>query len=183
MNRQESILLFQSIYPNFFEEEMIRGLPEEEVYDEMLLPLKEFDINRYNKIMEPDISFGFYEGDLDALRKKVEKVNRHWGSLYNGKDRIYCGYIDGEAACFCLVEDMGTHQINGCEIKAGGPGCVGTLEEYRYRGIGLTMVKHVTQILKEEGYDYSYIHYTGVAPWYEKLGYKISVKWNKNGVM
>ena len=45
------------------------------------------------------------------------------------------------------------------------------------------MVKHVTQILKEEGYDYSYIHFTGVAPWYEKLGYKTSVQWTKNGVV
>ena len=44
------------------------------------------------------------------------------------------------------------------------------------------MIKHVTQILKDEGYDYSYIHYTGVASWYEKLGYKTSIKWNKNGV-
>ena len=39
------------------------------------------------------------------------------------------------------------------------------------------------QILKEEGYDYSYIHYTGVAPWYEKLGYQTFAKWNKNGVL
>ncbi len=68
-------------------------------------------------------------------------------------------------------------------MKVGGPGCVGTLPEYRNKGIGLIMVKHVTQILKEEGYDYSYIHFTGVAPWYEKLGYKTTIRWTKNGVV
>lgn len=61
-------------------------------------------------------------------------------------------------------------------------GCVGTLPEYRDRGIGLTMVKHVTGILREEGYDYSYIHYTYLAPWYEKLGYKTVIKWGRNGI-
>ena len=45
------------------------------------------------------------------------------------------------------------------------------------------MVKNVTRILKEDGYDYSYIHFTGVASWYEKLGYKTSIKWNKHGVL
>ena len=45
------------------------------------------------------------------------------------------------------------------------------------------MVGKVTQILKEEGYDYSYIHFTGVSDWYKKLGYKTSHRWNRNGVI
>ncbi len=68
-------------------------------------------------------------------------------------------------------------------MKVGGPGCVGTIPEYRDKGIGLTMVKHVTRILKEEGYDYSYIHYTSEASWYEKLGYKTSIRWNRKGIL
>ena len=182
MNKQDYILLLDCIHPNFFEGEIIRGLSEELVFDEMILPLNEFDIHKYDKNPGDNISFGFYDGDLDELKKEVEKVVWHWGQFFNGKHRIYCGYIDGKVASFCLVEDMGIHNINGCEIKIGGPGCVGTLLEYRNKGIGLTMVKHVTQILKEEGYDYSYIHYTGVASWYEKVGYKTSIRWSKNGV-
>ena len=77
---------------------------------------------------------------------------------------------------------MGVHGVNGREYKIGGPGCVGTLPEFRNKGIGLTMVRNVTQILKAEGYDYSYIHFTGIAQWYEKLGYKTCVRWNKNGI-
>lgn len=182
MNKQDSILLLNSIYPNFFERDIVRGLPEELIFEEMILPLNEFDINKYNKKLDDNISFGFYNGDLDELKKKVENVVQYWSQSFNGKHRIYCGYIDGEVASFCLVENKGTYNINGCEIKVGGPGCVGTLPEYRHKGIGLTMVKNVTQILKEEGYDYSYIHFTGVAQWYEKLGYKTSIKWSKNGV-
>ena len=182
MNKQDYILLLNCIYPNFFEREIVRGLPDELVFDEMILPLSEFDMHTYDKNLEDNITFGFYDGDLDELKKEVEKVVQYWGQSFNGKCRIYCGYIDGKVASFCLIEDMGTHNISGCEIKVGGPGCVGTLLEYRHKGIGLTMVKHVTQILKEEGYDYSYIHFTGVAPWYEKLGYKTVITWNKNGV-
>lgn len=182
MTKQDYISLLNSINPNFFERETIRSLSEEEVFDEMILSLNEFDIHKYNKKLDDDISFGFYDGDLAELKKEIEKVDPNWPQYFDGKHRIYCGYVDGKVASFCLVEDMGIHNINGCEMKVGGPGCVGTLPEYRHKGIGLTMVKHVTQILKEEGYDYSYIHFTGVASWYEKLGYKTSIKWNKNGV-
>ena len=182
MNKQDYILLLNRIYPNFFEREIVRGLPEELIFDEMILSLNEFDIHKYDKDLDDNISFGFYDGDLDELKKKVEKVVQYWAQSFNEKSRIYCGYINGKVASFCRVKDMGIHRINGREIKIGGPGCVGTLWEYRHKGIGLTMVKHVTQILKEEGYDYSYIHFTGVASWYEKLGYKTSIKWCKNGV-
>ena len=183
MNKQDCILLFKSIYPNHFEREVVRGLPDDLVFDEMILPLDEFDIHKYDKKFDDSITFGFYDGDIDELRSNVKKVVEYWAEHFNENDRIYCGYIDGKIASFCCVNDMGTYKINGREIKIGGPGCVGTLPEYRNRGIGLTMVKNVTQILKEEGFDYSYIHFTGIPEWYGKLRYKTSVKWNRNGII
>lgn len=182
MNNQDCILLFNSIYPDHFGREVVRNLPDELYFDEMILPLNEFDLNKYDKKLGDNISFGFYEGDLGKIKNEVEKVVKYWGQSFNGKHRIYCGYIDGEIASFCLVKNMGVHNINGREYKIGGPGCVGTLPEFRNKGIGLTMVRNVTQILKAEGYDYSYIHFTGIAQWYEKLGYKTCVRWNKNGI-
>lgn len=182
MDKQGNILLFERIYPNFFESDTIRSLPEGLFFDEMLLPLSEFDIRKYDKYPEGNISFGFYEGCLDEIKKAAGKVDRDWAQLFDGINRIYCGFKDGNITSFCLVDDMGTHDINGQRLKIGGPGCVGTLPEYRCKGIGLTMVRNVTQILKEEGYDYSYIHFTGVAPWYAKLGYKTAVTWSRNGV-
>lgn len=179
MNKQDYISLLDCMYQNFFERENIRNLPEQWICDEMILHLNEFEPNKYDRKLDDSISFGYYDGDLDELKKEVGKVVQYWAQSYNGKHRAYCGYIDGKVASFCLIEDMGLHNISGREIKIGGPGCVGTLPEYRNKGIGLTMVKNVTQILKDEGYNYSYIHFTGVAPWYEKLGYKTSIKWNK----
>ena len=117
MDKRDYILLLNCIYPDFFEREIVRGLPEELVFNEMLLSLNDFDIHKYDKNLADNISFGFYDGDLDELKKEVEKV-----------------------ASFCLVEDMGIHNINRCELKIGGPGCVGTLPEYRHKGIGLTML-------------------------------------------
>jgi len=39
------------------------------------------------------------------------------------------------------------------------------------------------EAVKEMGYDYSYIHYTGVANWYAKLGYRTEIIWNKHGII
>lgn len=183
MNKVDGAALMERMYPDFFERDNIKNLPDEWICDEMILALDEFEPDVYDKKLDDDVSFGYFEGNLEDLKKEVEKVVEHWADLYDGTHRAYCGYINGRIASFCLIEDMGEHIIDGCKVKIGGPGCVGTLPEYRDKGIGLTMVKNVTQILKDEGYDYSYIHFTGVAPWYEKVGYQSSVKWNKNGIM
>ena len=183
MNKQDYILLFKSIYPGHFESEVVRGLPDNLVFEEMILSLSALDIHKYEKKLNNNITFGFYDGDIDELKNNVKKVVEYWVGFFSSNDRIYCGYIDGKIASFCRVEDMGAYIISGNEIRIGGPGCVGTLSEYRNRGIGLTMVKNVTQILKEEGFDYSYIHFTGIPAWYEKLGYKTSIKWNKKGTI
>ena len=190
MTRQEGVLLFQSMHPNFFEQESIRNLPDEWIHDEMVLALDKFEPCKYDRKLDDNITFGYYQSDRDIslkdmseIIKAVERVDQYWPQYYTEKQRIYYGYIDGKIASFCLIEDMGVHNLNGRKVKVGGPGCVGTLPEYRNKGIGLMMVKHVTQILKEEGYDYSYIHYTGVAPWYAKLGYQTSIRWTGKGIL
>lgn len=179
MNEYEE--LFNSMHPNFFEQEDIRAIPEGEVFDEMILPLGEFDGSRYDRAFNGGVSFGFYNGGLDELRKRVEKVDPDWVQYYDEEQRIYCGFINGKPVSFCTISDMGKHRFGGRTFKVGGPGCVGTLPEYRGMGIGLTMVNHATRILKDEGFDIGYIHYTYVARWYEKLGYKTVLRWDRNG--
>lgn len=183
MNKQDFMALFDRIHPDFFKSDGIRGMSEDEIFEEMLLPLDKFDVNVYNKKFGDNVSFGFYDGNIDELRKAVEKVDEDWVQYFDEGDRVYCGYIDGKLASFCIIDDKGIFNINGRNIKVGAPGCVGTLPEYRDKGIGLTMVKNATRILKEEGFDYGYIHFTYVAPWYEKLGYKTVLRWNRNGVI
>ena len=171
--------LFMEMHPGFFEREYIRSINEEWSYEEMILPLDEFDPNAYQKTFDSDISFGIFQGSMDELHAAVNQVIPDWVKLYDGKHRTYCGFVNGKIASFCMISGMGTHS----GLKIGGPGCVGPVPEYRNRGVGLVMVRDVTRILKEEGYDLSYIHYTGVAPWYAKLGYKTILKWNKHGIL
>ncbi len=181
MNRQDYISLFNSMHPNFFEQQHIRALPEGEIFSEMILLLGEFDGSIYNKPLDSTVSFGFFDGTLAELRNIVEKVEEDWPQFFDENSRTYCGYINGKIASFCNIDDMGEYNVNGRVLRVGGPGCVGTLPEYRDKGIGLTMVKHATRILKDEGFDLGYIHYTYVDKWYGKLGYKTVLQWGKDG--
>ncbi|MBQ7926317.1 MAG: GNAT family N-acetyltransferase [Lachnospiraceae bacterium] len=183
MEKQDAVTLFHSMHPDFFEREYIRSILEDWIFEEMLLPLENFDPGRYEKSFDSSVTFSYFQGNRDELLKIVEQVNSDWPAFFGGEDRVLCGYLNGKVVSFCIVEDMGTHMVNGQALKIGGPGCVGTLPEYRDKGIGLTMVKKATQILKDEGYNYSYIHYTGVAQWYAKLGYETILKWTRNGIL
>ena len=183
MKKQTAIALFHSMHPGFFERDYIRSISEDSwTFDEMMLRLDEFEPNRYEKELDASVTFGFYEGSRAELLKTVEQVDAGWVEFFGESDRVFCGYLNEKAVSFCIVEDMGTHKLNGQILKIGGPGCVGTLPEYRDRGIGLMMVKKATQILKDEGYNYSYIHYTHIAQWYAKLGYETILQWTKNGI-
>ncbi len=183
MTKTEALALFNHIKPDFFQRDYIRNRPDENIFDEMLLKLSDFDINKYSKQFGSEISFGYYEGDLTELKKEIAKVDEVWPEFFDGSQKIYCGFINGQVASFCMLENFGVFEINGQKAKFAGPGCVGTLPEFRDKGIGLTMVNKATQIIKELGYDYSYIHYTGVPGWYAKIGYETILRWNKNGTV
>ncbi|MBR5712385.1 MAG: GNAT family N-acetyltransferase [Lachnospiraceae bacterium] len=173
--------LFGEIYPDFFEREYIRNIPEDEIVSEQILRLQEFDPNCYEKYFPENVTFGFYDGDLEELRKDVATVVGHWPQYFTEDSRIYCGYVDGKVASFCLIEDFGEHDVNGVKCRVAGPGCVGTLPEFRNRGIGLSMIRNVTSMLRDEFYDYSLIHYTYEPQWYGILGYKTILRWNGKG--
>lgn len=183
MDRQTSLDLFTQLHPHFFDDASISQLPEGDVWDEMILALDTFDPHRYVRELDGRVSFGLYDGATETLREAVAKVEEDWVQYFGAKQRIYCGYVDGKIASFCIMDNIGKASVNGRTVNMCGPGCVGTLPEYRRLGIGLTMVKHVTQMFRDEGFDYSYIHFTGVAPWYRKLGYETILQWNKHGIL
>jgi len=54
----------------------------------------------------------------------------------------------------------------------GVPGCVGTVPRFRRQGIGLKMVALACEELRKMGCDTGFIHYTGVAHWYARLGFQ-----------
>ena len=72
MNRCDSIQLFESIYPGFFELANIRELPENCVCDEMILPLEECMQSVYEKELNAGISFGYFVGKQEELVAAVE---------------------------------------------------------------------------------------------------------------
>lgn len=183
MNKQQDIELFESLHAGFFERESIKSMDSGEVFEEMLLALDAFDGEIYKRSFDESVTFGFFDGKTEDLLNAVASVDKDWVEFFGEGQRVYCGFIGGETASFCIVEDMGAHLYNGRKMKFGGIGCVGTLPKFRNRGIGLTMVSSATQILKNEGFDYSYIHFTAVAPWYERLGYKIILRWNAHGII
>lgn len=181
--KNEYVELFNKMHPDFFKQEYIRNIPENLVYEEMVLNLQEFNEFQYTKAFDTSVSFGIYTGSHEELLDAVDKVDKSWLALYKEDSEVYVATVDGEIASFCLIEDMKEHVFLGHSIKVGGPGCVGTVPAFRNKGLGLVMISKVTQILKERGYDISYIHYTGVAKWYAKLGYETVIKWNSEGVL
>ena len=52
--------------------------PKEQIYDEMVLSLDEFNLHKYDKNLDDNITFGFYDDDFDGLKKEVEKVVQQW---------------------------------------------------------------------------------------------------------
>lgn len=183
INQNEYEALFNSMHPEFFKQDYLKNFPIDKTCDEMIMDLTDFNNDIYEKSFPSNITFGFYSGTVQEIQEAVAKVDEGWLEYYKDTNRVYCGFIDNKIASFCLLEDMGTHDFNNRRIRVGGPGCVGTIPEFRNKGIGLVMVKKGTEILKNEGYDISYIHYTGVADWYAKLGYKTVLTWNKNGII
>lgn len=182
MVKSAYVTLFNEMHPGYFERDYVKAVSDSEPASEMLLDLREFDVGGYDKAFDDGVSFGYYNGDSETLIEAVRAVVPHWVPFFDGHSRVYCGYVNGDIASFCMIEDFGEHTVNGVKWKIGGPGCVGTIPGYRNRGIGLTMVRNVTHILHEELYDYSYIHYTYETGWYSKLGYKTFLTWSGNGI-
>ena len=183
MNREEAGRLFEQMHPGFFEREWIRRMDAADVYEEMILGLRGGRPLPQLPVSLPGVTYGPYKGDFDALHAAVREVDESWVQYYGEEDDVYCAMCEGRIVSFCLLDDMGVHALGGRQVRVAGPGCVGTVPAYRRMGVGLEMVRRGTQILRERGYDLSYIHYTGVAHWYAKLGYETILRWNRDGLL
>lgn len=183
MKHSDAKKLFDQMYPDFFDRPFIRAIAQGRVFEEMILELGG-EIPAPPSAAPDGITFGlFCGGDEAALRESVAQVDESWVQYFGKTGEVYCAFDGGKVVSFCLLDDMGVHELAGRRVKVAGPGCVGTVPAYRRRGIGLEMVRRATQILKDRGYDVSYIHYTGVGPWYAGLGYETILKWDRNGVI
>lgn len=181
VTEKQWVAFFHEINPGFFNPDHDERMQKDKPSSEMCLNLRKFDENCYEKKLPENITFGCLNKDLDELLAVVEKVMPIWVPLFDGRTKVYCGFVDGKIVSFCMVEDLGEHILAGERVKIGSPGCAGTLPEYRNRGIGMVMLRNVTKILRDAMYDYSYVHHTYETEWLKKLGYEVVLRWDDRG--
>ena len=103
MDKKEKERLFNELHPGFFDREYVRKIPENEVATELMMYLRDFDPKCYNKTLSENITFGFYNGDINELKENVRSVvaihpvktvffNNCWGMV--------------EAPCLVLKPDI-----------------------------------------------------------------------------
>lgn len=127
-----------------------------------------------------NVRFGYFNGEKEALKKAVDKVDGDWTRYFDEGD-VFCAFCGGEIASFCLLGDDETCMLSDSESRIGSIGCVGTVPEFRRRGIGLDMVALASKELEARGCDKIFIHYTHVYDWYAKLGYKTFLRLKLGG--
>ncbi len=176
MNYKE---LFNSMHKDFFQQKSIRSLPKDWIFTELAMDLRGALPNITPSDCPKGISFGEYQGELPPLLSAVRRVDEDWAQYFREGDRFYCVFDGETVAAFCCLGDLG--RFRG--LRIGGPGCVGTVPEYRRQGIGSEMVRLATETLRRDGFDLSWIHYTHLAHWYMKLGYKPVLRWNGGGFL
>ena len=86
MNKQDSISLFNSIYPDFFEREGICNLAEELIFEEMILPLGRFETRRIlKKQWKRSIRLGYHisteKTEFIAVMRTVKLQASVWWSI------------------------------------------------------------------------------------------------------
>ena len=148
------------------------GYGEYGIYDEMT-----GDLSRLlpsEKLPAPeDVSFGWYTGSVEALQKAVAAVDEDWVQYFSSTENVYCAIKDHQIASFCFADESENCLLSTGGNRVGVPGCVGTLPAFRRQGIGLKMVARACEELRAQGCDTGFIHYTGVAHWYQKLGFQV----------
>lgn len=140
--------------------------------DEMLLELEDFQMDKLALHGSNIAEYGWFEGNLEEIRSAVSLVEESWTQYFTNPENIYVAKVNGEIASFCLVDTNCQNYLTDKYGKVGMPGCVGTVPKFRNKGIALEMVARVTEYLKTQGMSISFIFFTGVAKWYEKIGYR-----------
>lgn len=148
------------------------GFTSEGGCSEMLLKLEDFRFDKLSLHGSDIAEYGWFDGDIEEIQSAVASIKENWSQYYTNPKSIYVARVNGEIASFCLVDTNCQNYLTDKYCKVGMPGCVGSVIKYRNKGIALEMVARVTEYLKNQGMTISFIYYTGVPDWYEKIGYK-----------
>lgn len=139
---------------------------------EMLLDTDNFSPDTLPLNVPDGVSFGYYNGSHAELENAVARVEEDWVRYFPSNENVFCGFCGGKIASFCNTDGSAVCMLSGEGKTVGSIGCVGTLPEYRRRGIGLKMTALAAYELKKRGCRRIFIHYTHVYDWYARLGAK-----------
>lgn len=153
----------------FFER---RGYASDGFCDEMTRTIGDFSSTDFPIDLPQGSGFGWYSGSHEALLHAVADVDEDWTQYFTPDSRVFCAFFGGEITSFCLVDPDSQCILSDGRNKVGVIGCVGTVHRHRRKGLGLKMVALASDELNKAGCDLCFIHYTSVADWYAKLGYK-----------
>jgi len=140
--------------------------------DEMLLKLENFQMNKLALHGSDIAKYSWFGGDAEELKNAVSLVDESWTQYFTNSENVYVAVVNDEIAAFCQVDTDCQNYLTDKYSKVGMIGCVGTVPKFRNKGIALEMVAKATEYLKIQGMEVSFIYFTGVAGWYEKIGYK-----------
>ena len=140
--------------------------------DEMILSLEDFQLDKLSLHGSDIAEYGWFDGNMEEIKSAVSLVEESWTQYFINPGNIYVAKVNGEIASFCIVDINCQNYLTDKYLKVGMPGCVGTVPKYRNQGIALEMVARATEYLKIQGMNVSFIYFTGVAEWYEKIGYR-----------
>lgn len=148
---------------------------EDGIFSEMAQPLANY---REQTVPMEGVTYGWFRGPLAQIHECVEAVDPDWVQYFQGDSPIFCAFLEGKPVSFCLVEEMDNSILAAPGLRVSGIGCVGTVPEHRGCGIALRMVDLAAQELRKQGMDVSYIHYTFIDHWYQKLGYQVLARFS-----
>ncbi len=119
------------------------------------------------------------DSDKEELLKAVQAAEPGWTDLYrNCDDDILLAICDDKIVAFEMINENGGIFTKEDNIIHGCIGCVGTIPQYRKRGIGLDMTANAVQRLRALGCDKVQLLYLVLDKWYGKLGFYItSTQW------
>ena len=69
--------LYDTLYPNFFNQEFVKKLPAEEKFDELFFELKDFSENDLDIPVQGEIRYDFWKGDISNKTLQGENLHKN----------------------------------------------------------------------------------------------------------
>lgn len=113
---------------------------------------------------------------IDMLKNESDLCN--WALIYqtlfdnNQYEKIFVACEGTKIiGCAILLDEKDIRWSKNFTGRTGGISCIGVMKNYREKGIGAALVISLTNELKHQGFEQSYIGYTWLVDWYGKFGY------------